>query len=87
MYLSRRCLTSTCKALGSAGQWWCTPLILLGGRSRWIFELEARLVYRVSSRTARGTQRNPVSDPPKRPWVQSPVLQENTKITKIAKIS
>jgi hypothetical protein len=33
----------------------------LGGRSRWISEFEASLVYRVSSRTARATQRNPVS--------------------------
>jgi hypothetical protein len=31
----------------------------LGGRGRWISELEASLVYRVSSRTARATQRNP----------------------------
>jgi hypothetical protein len=29
--------------------------------SRWISEFEASLVYRVSSRTARATQRNPVS--------------------------
>ena len=33
----------------------------LGGRGRWISEFEASLVYRVSSRTARTTQRNPVS--------------------------
>jgi hypothetical protein len=33
----------------------------LGGRGRWISELEASLVYRVSSRTARAIQRNPVS--------------------------
>jgi hypothetical protein len=32
----------------------------LGGRSRRISEFEASLVYRVSSRTARATQRNPV---------------------------
>jgi hypothetical protein len=32
----------------------------LGGRGRWISELEASLVYRVSSRTVRATQRNPV---------------------------
>jgi hypothetical protein len=29
-----------------------------GGRGRWISELEASLVYRVSSRVARATQRN-----------------------------
>jgi hypothetical protein len=33
----------------------------LGGRVRWISEFEASLVYRVSSRTVRATQRNPVS--------------------------
>ena len=32
----------------------------LGGRDRQISEFEASLVYRVSSRTARATQRNPV---------------------------
>jgi hypothetical protein len=30
----------------------------LGGRDRWISEFQASLVYRVSSRTARATQRN-----------------------------
>jgi hypothetical protein len=33
----------------------------LGGRGRWISEFEACLVYKVSSSTARATQRNPVS--------------------------
>jgi hypothetical protein len=33
----------------------------LGGRGRRISEFEARLVYRVSCRTARATQKNPVS--------------------------
>jgi hypothetical protein len=32
-----------------------------GGRGRQISEFEASLVYRMSSRTARATQRNPVS--------------------------
>jgi hypothetical protein len=32
----------------------------LGGRGRQISVFEASLVYRVSSRTARATQRNPV---------------------------
>jgi hypothetical protein len=43
--------------------WWCTPLIpvLGGGRGRQIPEFEASLVYKVSSRTARAIQRNPVS--------------------------
>jgi hypothetical protein len=33
----------------------------LGGRGRRIYEFKASLVYRVSSRSARATQRNPVS--------------------------
>jgi hypothetical protein len=33
----------------------------LGGRGRQTLEFEASLVYRVSSRTARATQRNPAS--------------------------
>ena len=33
----------------------------LGGRGRLISEFKASLVYRVSSRTARAIQRNPVS--------------------------
>jgi hypothetical protein len=33
----------------------------LGGRGRWISEFKVSLIYRVSSRTARDTQRNPVS--------------------------
>jgi hypothetical protein len=33
----------------------------LGGRGRWISEFEASLVYKVSFRTARATQRKPVS--------------------------
>jgi hypothetical protein len=34
----------------------------LGGRGRQISEFEASLVNKVSSRTARATQRNPVSE-------------------------
>jgi hypothetical protein len=33
----------------------------LGGRGRWVSEFKASLVYRVSSRTPRAIQRNPVS--------------------------
>jgi hypothetical protein len=42
--------------------WWHMPLILclLGGRGRQISEFKASLVYKVSSRTARAIQRNPV---------------------------
>jgi hypothetical protein len=38
----------------------------LGGRGRQISEFEASLVYRVSSRTARAIQRNPVSKKPEK---------------------
>jgi hypothetical protein len=34
----------------------------LGGRGRQIFVFEASLVYKVSSRTANATQKNPVSE-------------------------
>jgi hypothetical protein len=37
-----------------------------GGRGRRISEFEASLVYKVSSRTARATQRNPVSEKKKK---------------------
>jgi hypothetical protein len=33
----------------------------LGGRRGWISEFETSLVYKVSSRTAKATQRNPAS--------------------------
>jgi hypothetical protein len=33
----------------------------MGGRGRQISEFEASLVYKLSARTARATQRNPVS--------------------------
>jgi hypothetical protein len=54
-------------------EWWHMPLnpstweaeaggfLSSGGRGRRISEFEASLVYKVSSRTARATQRNPVS--------------------------
>jgi hypothetical protein len=32
-----------------------------GGRGRWISEFKATLAYKVNSRTAKATQRNPVS--------------------------
>jgi hypothetical protein len=50
------------KEIPSSRVWWHPPLIPhLGGRGRWISEFEASLVYRVSSRTARTTEKNPVS--------------------------
>jgi hypothetical protein len=51
-----------CKKEKVSWAWWHTPLIpALGGLRRWISEFKASLVYRVSSRTARAIQRNPVS--------------------------
>ena len=47
----------------------------LGGRGRQISELEASLVYRVSSRTARATQRNPV-------WKKNKTKQTNKQTNK-----
>lgn len=43
--------------------WWPTPLISESGRQRQenLRELEERLVYTVSSTTARTTQRDPIS--------------------------
>jgi hypothetical protein len=38
----------------------------LGGRGRKISEFEASLVYKVSFRTARATERNPVSEKKKK---------------------
>jgi hypothetical protein len=46
----------------------------LGSRGRQISEFEARLVYRVSSRTARATQRNPV-------WKNQKPKNNNKKTT------
>ena len=44
-----------------ARQWWhMPPLGHLGGRGRCISEIETSLVYRVSSRTIKAIQRNPV---------------------------
>jgi hypothetical protein len=39
----------------------------LGGRGRWISAFKVSLVYRMSSRTARATQRNPVKEKVKIP--------------------
>jgi hypothetical protein len=40
-----------------------------GGRGRWISEFKASLVYKVSSRTARAIQKNPVSKKQKDAWI------------------
>jgi hypothetical protein len=50
----------------------------LGGRGRQISEFKASLVYRVSSRTARATQRNPASNKTK----QNKTKQNKTKQNK-----
>jgi hypothetical protein len=53
------------------------------GRGRWISEFEASLVYKVSSRTARATQRNPVSKKQnKTNKTKQKQKQNNKKITK-----
>jgi hypothetical protein len=56
----------------------------LGGRGRWISEFEASLVYRMSSSTARATQRNPVSKKQK----QNPkTTNKQTKTKKETQVS
>jgi hypothetical protein len=52
----------------------------LGGRGRRISEFEASLVYRVSSRTARATERNPVSEK------QNKTKQNKTKQNKTKQV-
>jgi hypothetical protein len=47
----------------------------LGGRGRGISEFEASLNYRMSSRTARATQRNPVSKKKKKKNPKNPNKQ------------
>jgi hypothetical protein len=51
----------------------------LGGRGRQISEFKASLVYRVSSRTARATQRNPVSKKEKNKNKKEEVLLQNRR--------
>jgi hypothetical protein len=52
----------------------------LGGRDRQISEFEASLVYRVSSRTARAIQRNPVSKNQTKPNKQTKSIEWASKI-------
>jgi hypothetical protein len=54
----------------------------LGGRGRRISEFEASLVYRVSSRTARATQRNPVSENKNKNKNKNKTKQNKTKTNK-----
>jgi hypothetical protein len=51
----------------------------LGGRGRLISEFEASLVYRVSSRTAKATQRNPVSKTQKQNNNKNKQTKQNKK--------
>jgi hypothetical protein len=55
----------------------------LGGRGRQISEFEASLVYKVSSRTARATQRNPVSKNQKNKTKQNKTTLKNQKNIRI----
>jgi hypothetical protein len=54
----------------------------LGARGRWISEFKASLVFRVSSRTARSTQRNPVSKNIKQTKKQKQKTKNKTTSTK-----
>jgi hypothetical protein len=56
----------------------------LGGRGRQISEFEASLLYRVSSRTARATQRNSVSKT-KQNQKQNKQKTKTTKPSRVAK--
>ena len=52
----------------------------MGGRGRQISEFEASLVYKVSSRTARVTQRNPVSKNKKQTNKQTKTKRKKEKL-------
>jgi hypothetical protein len=54
----------------------------LGGRGRQIIEFEASLVYRVSSRKVRDTQRNPVSKKKKKKKKNKPKKPKKHKQNK-----
>jgi hypothetical protein len=49
---------------------------------RWISEFEASLVYKVSSRTARATQSNPVSKPSRAPKISQFIRDVGTRVRK-----
>ena len=63
--------------------WWCTPLI--PGRGRQISEFKVSLVYKVSSRTARAIQRNPVSKKTKTNKTKQTLPQQLKALTALAK--
>ena len=60
---------------------WASNPSTLGGGGRGISEFEASLVYRVSSRTARATQRNPGSKKTN-PTPQKKTTEKKTQKTK-----
>jgi hypothetical protein len=67
----------------SSGQWCPTPLIQRsGGRGRRVSEFQASLVYSVSSRTARATQRNPVSKKKQKKQKKNQKNKQTNKKTK-----
>jgi hypothetical protein len=57
----------------------------LGGRGRWNSEFKASLFYRVSSRTARATQSNPVSKKQKQTNKQTKTPTTTKKESKFRK--
>jgi hypothetical protein len=57
----------------------------LGGRGRQISEFEASLVYRMSTRIARATQRNPVSKKKTKTKKQNKKTKTKTKQNKKTK--
>lgn len=63
--LNRMSLKKKSKCLKkNAGLWWHTPLTAAPGRQK---QAEARLVNILSSKTAKSTQGNPVSEERKKP--------------------
>jgi hypothetical protein len=57
----------------------------LGGRGRRISEFKASLVYRVSSRTARAIQRNPVSEKPRKQKTKNKQTKKETEKLQLKK--
>jgi hypothetical protein len=73
------------KTFLSARRWWRMPLIQhLGGRDRQISEFEASLVYKVSPRTARAIQRNPVSKKKKKTKTKKNKTNKKNALTCVA---
>jgi hypothetical protein len=58
----------------------------LGSKGRWISEFETSLVYRVSSKTARAIQRNPVLKKQKQKQKTKTNKQKRFKVSEIQKL-